>query len=96
MGQKRPNDLGLFDMHGNVWNWVADPAQRYPQGREAVIDNEDLYRGKMISILERDSRVLRGGAFNFQPSNVRSAQRNLYRPGSVDFNVGFRPARTYR
>jgi formylglycine-generating enzyme required for sulfatase activity len=52
VGQKRPNDLGLFDLHGNVWNWVADPGYVYPQGTGggAIIDNEDLYGGYMIYI----------------------------------------------
>src|SRR5205814_313433 len=30
VGQKLPNDLGLFDMHGNVWTWVEDPYGDYP------------------------------------------------------------------
>jgi formylglycine-generating enzyme required for sulfatase activity len=97
VGQKRPNDLGLFDLHGNVWNWVADPGYRYPVGAGVVIDNEDIYSGKMIDISDsRSSRVLRGGSFNGHPSSVRSAQRNFGRPGNRNFNGGFRPARTCR
>ncbi len=99
VSQKRPNDLGLFDMHGNVWNWMADPGYRYPQGPEAraIIDQEDLYRGDMIYISDsNNSRVLRGGTFINPPAGVRSAQRIYIRPGLGFYNVGFRLARTYR
>jgi serine/threonine protein kinase/formylglycine-generating enzyme required for sulfatase activity len=97
VGQKRPNDLGLFDMHGNVWNWVADPGYPYPQGKgaQAIIDQEDLYSGDMIYISDsKNSRVLRGGTYINPPAGVRSAQRIYIRPGLAFYNVGFRFART--
>src|SRR5262249_33655284 len=99
VGQKRPNDLGLFDLHGNVWNWVADPAYYYPQGkeREVIVDNEYLYKGYMIYISDsRSSLVLRGGSFMNQPAVVRSAGRSKNRPADRSHIVGFRLARTYR
>ncbi|MBI1913292.1 MAG: SUMF1/EgtB/PvdO family nonheme iron enzyme [Planctomycetes bacterium] len=97
VGQKRPNDLGLFDLHGNAWNWVADPGYRYPLGTgdRVIIDNEDLYRGYMIYISDsKSSRVLRGGSFVNRATNVRSAQRLIYRPASRNYVYGFRLART--
>jgi formylglycine-generating enzyme required for sulfatase activity/tRNA A-37 threonylcarbamoyl transferase component Bud32 len=97
VGQKRPNDLGLFDMHGNVFNWVADPGSRYPQGvgTKATVDDADLYGGHMIFISDsKSSRVLRGGSFFSHASGVRSAHRVDYRPAYRINEIGFRPART--
>jgi formylglycine-generating enzyme required for sulfatase activity len=91
VGQKRPNDLGLFDMHGNVWTWVQGPYGRYPDGPGAIEDKEDI-----INISDADSRVLRGGSFVKHALDVRSACRNNGRPGFRSYNVGLRVARTYR
>jgi formylglycine-generating enzyme required for sulfatase activity len=93
VGQKRPNDLGLLDMHGNVWNWVYAPAETLPkqQGTSAIADSEDLRQ-----IREEISRVLRGGAFGSQPSIVRLPNRYFRAPSVRGSGVGLRLARTYR
>ena len=91
VGQKRPNDLGLFDMHGNAWTWVQDPARRYPGGPGAIEDKEDIRY-----LLDAESRVLRGGSFYDRALDVRSAYRNGNPPGSRVNEVGLRVARTYR
>jgi formylglycine-generating enzyme required for sulfatase activity len=85
VGQKRPNDLGLFDMHGNVWTWCQESPFRYPPGR--VEDNE--------IIRDINSRVLRGASFFVQAPDVRSANRNIDAPANRDVNIGVRVARTY-
>jgi formylglycine-generating enzyme required for sulfatase activity len=90
VGQKRPNDLGLFDMHGNVWTWVQDPTGSYPDGPGAIEDKEDR-----INNSNAGSRVLRGGSFNYLALYVRSAFRGGAGPGR-NFYVGLRVARTYR
>jgi len=90
VGQKRPNDLGLFDMHGNVWTWVQDRAFDYPQGVGAIEDKEDIR-----NIVDRTSRVLRGGSFTNRTLVVRSAQRDHIRPDDRSYSVGLRVARTY-
>ena len=54
VGMKKPNKWGLYDMHGNVWEWVADRFGPYPGGE--LIDPKGPDRG--------DTRVMRGGAFN--------------------------------
>src|SRR5262249_32387615 len=43
VGRKKPNDLGLFDLHGHVWNWCQEGYQAYPQTKdgEASEDKED-------------------------------------------------------
>ena len=84
-GRLLPNDLGLFDMLGNVYEWCQD---RY--GQEAVgkdSSNDD--------IIDDIPRLLRGGAFSYRPANVRSANRNGSRRRAGASYNGFRLARTY-
>jgi formylglycine-generating enzyme required for sulfatase activity len=85
VGQERPNDLGLFDMHGNVWTWCQECPFLYPPGR--VEDNE--------IIRDMNSRVLRGASFNIQAPSVRSANRSSLAPAFRNFSIGVRVARTY-
>jgi formylglycine-generating enzyme required for sulfatase activity len=91
VGRKKPNDLGLFDTHGNVWNWCQDSYKSYPtpEGGEIIEDKEDL-----VSILSGTHRVLRGGSFANYASVVRCADRGWYAPAVRNGFVGFRPART--
>ena len=87
-----PNDLGLFDLLGNVFEWCQDRYESYQPDQ-----NNTIYDIINISEYIRDTnpRLLRGGAFNFRPANVRSAIRDWYLPSVRDTNFGFRPARTY-
>jgi formylglycine-generating enzyme required for sulfatase activity len=90
---KKPNDLGLFDMYGNVWCWCQDGYKSYPgpKGGGAIEDKEDY-----LIILSSTSRVLRGGSFLSHAVYVRSARRFRDVPTGRGDNVGFRPARTFR
>jgi len=85
VGTKAENDLGLFDLHGNVWEWCGDGYG--PYNATHAIDP--------VGSKDADRRVLRGGSFNALPSIVRSAVRNSSRPDLRNFGSGFRPARTY-
>ena len=84
VGQKKPNGFGLYDMHGNVWEWCADPwhenYQRSPtdtRGLEA--DNINAYR------------LLRGGSWYLSPIACRCANRTKGDPDSRRSNlVSFR------
>jgi formylglycine-generating enzyme required for sulfatase activity len=88
VGQKRPNDFGLFDMHGNVWTWTQDPAFLYPSGR--VEDKEDIRY-----IEDKINRCFRGASFSYPAPEVRSAFRYSGRPMVRNLIVGVRPCRTH-
>ena len=91
VGSLKPNDLGLFDVQGNVFTWCQESYEAYPAPKddEAYDDKEDV-----LSIDTPKSRVLRGGSFLNQASNVRPAYRALNVPTSQSVRYGFRPART--
>jgi formylglycine-generating enzyme required for sulfatase activity len=93
VGIKKPNDLGLFDMHGNVFTWCQESHDTYPtvKGSEVLEDKEDAY-----SVNIQDSRVLRGGSFYLYASSVRSACRGTHGAAYRPTFIGFRPARTIR
>ena len=75
VGQKKPNGFGLYDMHGNVWEWVADTWHDNYTGAP----NDGSIWGKLG---DKKAKVLRGGSWNFDPNNCRSANRG--RVGPVD------------
>ena len=84
VGSYKPNAFGLYDMHGNVNEWLEDWYDDYPA--VTVTDPKGPAMGKY--------RVLRGGSFNYNASTARSSVRNLYSPTNRFLNLGFRLART--
>ena len=85
-GSFSPNAFGVHDMHGNVWEWVADCWTDSYAG--APSDGSPRRSG------ECDQRVLRGGALLNPPQNLRSATRNRLTTGGQGDSLGFRVART--
>ncbi len=90
-GSLFPNDLGLFDMLGNVVEWCEDSSNAVRAGRKGVYN--DIVSEKEL-IVEKNPRVLRGGTFVNRPAIVRSAYRLWDAPSGRYTLNGFRLART--
>jgi len=84
VGSYEPNAFGLYDMHGNVFEWCEDWYAKYPTG--VVTDPKGPATGV--------DRVLRGGSFNCVGSEARSSFRDNGTPTVRNISVGFRLART--
>ncbi len=76
VGQKKPNAWGLYDMHGNVWQWCSDWYGDYPQGDATDPQGPD----------GGTARVLRGGAWYYDPRFCRCAYRD---GGAPDYRNGY-------
>ncbi len=102
VGQKEPHPWGVYDLYGNVWEWVSDVGAPYEEGRQvdptgphpALTPRRfDLVRGNSFDTAPRMQRVVRGGAFDSAPRMLRSANRGQARLATRDRNVGFRCVR---
>ncbi len=84
VGRKKPNAWGLYDMHGNAWEWCQDRYAAYP--KHSVTDPLGVALGP--------DRVFRGGSWQSIARDCRSAYRLWMTLGYRDNAIGFRLAKT--
>ncbi|GCA77672.1 serine/threonine-protein kinase pkn1 [Microcystis aeruginosa NIES-2520] len=102
VGQFPPNAFGLYDLHGNVWEWCMDDwhdnYENAPSDGSAWLDNnqeENIDAENSLESTEKDENnpysVMRGGSWGFNPYGCRSAVRiNIYRRDYRGYSLGFR------
>jgi formylglycine-generating enzyme required for sulfatase activity len=82
VGSYKPNQLGLYDMHGNIWQWCSDWYGKDYYSRSPKTDPQGPASGT--------TRVLRGGAWCQNGKECRSAYRGNEAPNFQDGTIGFR------
>jgi len=87
VGEKKPNTFGLYDMHGNVWQWVEDC---YHEDYSGAPERGSAWKQGA----DCSSRVVRGGSWGSNPEILRSASRFGNPSVGRYFTLGFRVART--
>jgi formylglycine-generating enzyme required for sulfatase activity len=88
VGQKQPNGFGLYDMHGNVWEWCEDRSPENYQGAPGD--------GSAWVDMSSRKRMLRGGSWDHDAGHTRSAYRHWFTPSRRTHGIGFRVAASAR
>jgi formylglycine-generating enzyme required for sulfatase activity len=88
VGSFPPNAFGLYDMHGNIWEWCQD--YWHDNYQRAPIDGSAWLTTALSSGLLSNSRLLRGGSWYDNPGNCRSANRHKNGARNCYNDVGFR------
>lgn len=88
VGQFPPNGFGLYDMHGNVWEWCEDD---FRENYQETPSDGSAWQKKTKKQQNQANKVLRCGYWGSNPDYCRSAYRNgFYRRDDFNSNYGFR------
>jgi serine/threonine protein kinase/formylglycine-generating enzyme required for sulfatase activity len=95
--QLLPNEFGLFDTLGSLWEWCHDgPSQDdlYPAYPSGTKEQPAIDKVEGVPLNKQDWRIVRGGLFDATPGVARSAHRDIIRADRRLYSNGFRPVRT--
>lgn len=92
VAERKPNDIGLFGMHGNAFEWCFDEYV----GNLASTGDTAIDAPTTLPLEDAKGRILRGGAFSINGPNTRAASRFVEQPNSRQASDGFRVFRTYK
>jgi formylglycine-generating enzyme required for sulfatase activity len=93
VGSYPPNGYGIYDMAGNVWEFLADEWGKYPLNPANTTPNEFSSRPGMPFSEVRSRRVIRGGSFDGDPINLWVEYRDSHPANGSQAFVGFRCAK---
>jgi formylglycine-generating enzyme required for sulfatase activity len=94
VGSLKPNDFGIFDIYGNVWEWIQDDEWNIQRTFFTL-----MMKIRVLVVNDEQWRMRRGGSFTYDASVIRSAHRGRpdgYLPNERRDSVGFRIGRTMR
>lgn len=94
VGAYSPNGYGLYDMSGNVWEFVADEWQSYtPAAQKNPVAGGNLFTDRTSFLGVKTRRVIRGGSWGGAPINLWVEYRDSHPPNGAQDFVGFRCAK---
>jgi formylglycine-generating enzyme required for sulfatase activity len=95
VGSYKPNGYGLYDMAGNVWEYLADEWAKYPSANAVRVNpvaGGDLFDRGDSYLAVKSRRVIRGGSWGGSPINLRVTYRDSHPVDGAGDHVGFRCA----